>query len=92
MAPTWIYAMGHGIHMPCGQVGAVAPFPKAAGLASALAGFVTAASAFCIGLCLGWSMDGTVRPFALGMAGAAAMTALVAWTLVRRDGEPLASI
>ena len=91
MAPTWLYALGHGIHMPCGQVGSVAPFPKAAGLASALAGFVTAAGAFCIGLWLGRSLDGTVRPFALGMACAAAMTALVAWTLVRRDGERLHS-
>ena len=91
MAPTWFYALGHGIHMPCGQVGSVAPFPKAAGLASALAGFVTAAGAFCIGLWLGRSLDGTVRPFALGMACAAAMTALVAWTLVRRDGERLHS-
>ena len=91
MAPTWFYALGHGIHMPCGQVGAVGPFPKAAGLASALVGFVTAAVAFCIGLWLGRSLDGTVRPFALGMACAAAMTALVAWTLVRRDGERLHS-
>jgi DHA1 family bicyclomycin/chloramphenicol resistance-like MFS transporter len=91
MAPTWLYALGHGIHMPCGQVGSVAPFPKAAGLASALVGFATAAGAFCIGLWLGRSLDGTVRPFALGMACAAAMTALVAWTLVRRDGERLHS-
>jgi DHA1 family bicyclomycin/chloramphenicol resistance-like MFS transporter len=89
MAPVWLYALGHGVHMPCGQAGAVGPFPKSAGLTSALAGFVTAATAFGIGLWLGRALDGTVRPFALGMAGAALATALVAWTLVRRHGEQL---
>lgn len=91
MAPVWLYALGHGIHMPCGQAGAVGPFPQAAGLASALAGFVTAAAAFGIGLWLGRALDGTVRPFALGMAGAALLTVAVAWTLVRRHGERLKS-
>ena len=89
MLPIWLYALGHGVHMPCGQAGAVGPFPKAAGLASALAGFVTAAAAFGIGLWLGQALNGTVRPFALGMATAAALTTLVAWTLVRYHGEHL---
>ncbi len=89
MAPVWLYALGHGVHMPCGQAGAVGPFPQAAGLASALAGFVTASTAFGIGLWLGRSLDGTVRPFALAMGTAAAATVLVAWTLVRRHGDPL---
>jgi DHA1 family bicyclomycin/chloramphenicol resistance-like MFS transporter len=91
MLPTWLYALGHGVHMPCGQAGAVGPFPKAAGLASALAGFVTAVAAFAIGLWLGHALDGTVRPFALTMGTAAGLTVLVAWTLVRRSGERLAA-
>lgn len=89
MAPVWLYALGHGVHMPCGQAGAVGPFPRSAGLASALAGFATAAVAFGAGLWLGQSLDGTVRPFALAMATAAGLTALVAWTLVQRDGNRL---
>jgi DHA1 family bicyclomycin/chloramphenicol resistance-like MFS transporter len=89
MLPVWLYALGHGVHMPCGQAGAVGPFPQSAGLASALAGFVTAAGAFGIGLWLGHALDGTVRPFALGMAAAALATVAVAWTLVRRHGERL---
>ncbi len=89
MAPVWLYALGHGVHMPCGQAGAVGPFPRSAGLASALAGFGTAAVAFGAGLWLGQSLDGTVRPFALAMATAAGLTALVAWTLVQRDGNRL---
>ena len=88
MLPTWLYALGHGVHQPCGQAGAVAGFPHAAGQASALAGFVLSLVAFGVGLWLGRALDGTVRPLAGGMAVASALTVLVAWTLVRRDGEP----
>ena len=89
MLPVWLYALGHGVHQPCGQAGAVGPFPKAAGLATALAGFVTALLAFVTGLWLGQALDGTVRPFAIAMGTAAGLAALVAWTLVRRHGEHL---
>ena len=91
MAPVGLYALGHGVHMPCGQAGVVGPFPQAAGLASALAGFITAALAFGIGLWLGRALApaaGAVAPFALGMATAALATVAVAWTLVRQHGEP----
>lgn len=88
MLPSWLYALGHGVHQPCGQAGAVAPFPHAAGQASALAGFVLSLGAFGVGLWLGRALDGTVRPLALGMATAAVATVGVAWTLVRRHGEP----
>ena len=88
MLPTWLYAMGHGIHQPCGQAGAVGPFPHAAGQASALAGFVLSLGAFGVGLWLGQALDGTVGPLAAGMSAGAGLTALVAWTLVRRHGAP----
>lgn len=88
MAPIWVFAFGHGLHMPASQAGAVAPFPRSAGLASALAGFATAAVAFGVGLWLGQAMDGTVRPMLTGLGVGSAATALVAWTLVRRDGAP----
>ena len=89
MLPVWLFALGHGVHMPCGQTGVVGPFPRSAGLASAIAGSAMASMAFAIGLWLGWALDGTVRPFALSMAGAALATVTVAWTLVRRDGDRL---
>ena len=28
LIPQWVYAIGHGIHQPCGQAGAVGPFPE----------------------------------------------------------------
>jgi DHA1 family bicyclomycin/chloramphenicol resistance-like MFS transporter len=80
------HALGHGIHQPCGQAGAVGPFPQAAGAASALAGFVLAAVAFGIGLWLGRALDGTVWPLGAGVAFWSVATTAVAWTLVHRHG------
>ncbi|MED5620145.1 multidrug effflux MFS transporter [Ideonella sp. BN130291] len=85
--PQALYTFGHGIHQPCGQTGAVGPFPQAAGVAAALAGCLLALTAFCVGLWLGQALDGTVRPLALGVAGWSVVTAGIAWTLVRRHGE-----
>jgi len=84
----WLFAFGHGIHQPCGQTGAVGPFPQMAGVASALAGCALALVAFGIGLWLGQAMDGTLRPMALGIAFWGSATAVVARTLVQRHGEP----
>lgn len=86
--PQMAIAFGHGMHQSCGQAGAVGPFREQAGTASALAGFVLAAVAFAIGRWLGWAMDGTARPVALGIAFWATLTAVIGWTLVRRHGAP----
>lgn len=83
----WLYAFGHGVHQPCGQAGVTGPFPQHAGAASALAGFMLAASAVAVGLWLGIALDGTVRPFAYTIGALSALTAAIAWTLVRRHGE-----
>jgi MFS transporter, DHA1 family, multidrug resistance protein len=90
LVPQWLFTFGHGIHQPCGQTGAVGPFPHAAGVAAALAGFVLALVAFAIGVWLGQAMDGTTRPMAYGMGMWAAVTAGLAWTLVQRHGAPVA--
>ena len=87
LLPQCLYAFGHGIHQPCGQAGAVGPFPHAAGTAAALAGFALAATAFVVGLWLGRVLEGGLLPYALTLAFWSAMTAGVAWTLVQRLGE-----
>ncbi|MFO1328667.1 MAG: Bcr/CflA family efflux MFS transporter [Rubrivivax sp.] len=84
--PQCLYAIGHGIHQPCGQSGVAGPFPREAGAASALAGFVLAAVAFGVGVWLGRALDGSVRPLAYGVGFWALVTCTVAWTLVRRLG------
>ncbi|MFO1341072.1 MAG: multidrug effflux MFS transporter [Burkholderiaceae bacterium] len=83
----WLFSFGHGIHQPCGQTGAVGAFPRNAGVASALAGFLLALVAFGVGLWLGRALDGTLRPLGLGLGACATATALIAWTLVQRHGE-----
>jgi DHA1 family bicyclomycin/chloramphenicol resistance-like MFS transporter len=86
VAPLTLIMLAHGVHQPCGQSGAVGPFPQAAGAASALNGFLMMLAAFGIGGWLGARMDGTVLPLALGMWFWSVCIALVAWTLVRKYG------
>jgi DHA1 family bicyclomycin/chloramphenicol resistance-like MFS transporter len=86
--PQWLFALGHGIHQPCGQAGAVGPFPEKAGTAASLSGFGMSVSAFLVGQWLGRHLDGTVYPLTLGVGAFSVGVALVAWTLVQRHGEP----
>jgi DHA1 family bicyclomycin/chloramphenicol resistance-like MFS transporter len=89
LLPQWLYAFGHGVHQPCGQAGAVGPFPQAAGTASAMSGFVLAAVAFLVGLGLGVLLEGPgpkLVGYAAAVATGALATTLVAWTLVQRHG------
>ena len=91
IAPAWIYMLGHGIHQPCGQSGAIGPFPGAAGAASALAGFVMMVVAFGAGSWMGANMDGTAAPLIKAMAFWSVTVTLVAWILVQRSGLRAAS-
>jgi DHA1 family bicyclomycin/chloramphenicol resistance-like MFS transporter len=84
LLPQCLFLFGHGMHQPCGQTGAVAPFPRAAGTASALAGFLLALVAFGVGRWLGVALDGSTRPLAFGLAFGSLATCAVAWTLVQR--------
>jgi DHA1 family bicyclomycin/chloramphenicol resistance-like MFS transporter len=87
--PQYLYAIGHGVHQPCGQAGAVGPFPEKAGTAASLSGFAMTLSALAVGLWLGRHLDGTVYPLTLGIGAVSVVLALVAWTLVQRHGEPV---
>jgi DHA1 family bicyclomycin/chloramphenicol resistance-like MFS transporter len=88
MGPFYLFIFGHGIHQPCGQSGAVGPFPQAAGAASALGGFLMMVAAFATGLWLGAAKDGSALPMAQSIAFWSVMTALSAWLLVWRRGGP----
>ena len=90
--PFAVFQVAHGVHMPCGQSNAVAPFPQAAGTASALNGVTMMLLAFATGLWLGQHLDGTsTRPMGYGIWFWGTCTAIVAWTLVRRYGRLPAS-
>jgi len=87
MLPQWIFAIGHGVHQPCGQAGAVGPFPDKAGTAASLSGFYMMLVAFLVGLLLGHTMNGTVYPMTLGIGAVSVLIAATAWTLVQRHGD-----
>ena len=89
MVPHYLFMIGHGVHQPCGQSGTVAPFPKTAGAASAMGGFLMMVVAFAMGIWLGRAMDGTVFPLTNGMWFWGVVTAAVAWLLVWRTGDPV---
>ncbi len=93
MLPFYVFMLGHGVHQPCGQSGAVGPFPQAAGAASALSGFLMMLAAFAMGGWLGRSLaanPGSVQPLTSGVWFWSVLIAINAWTLVQRFGEPKA--
>jgi MFS transporter, DHA1 family, multidrug resistance protein len=87
LLPFWLYMLGHGISQSCGQSGSVAPFPKAAGAASALNGFLMMLAAFAVGAWVGRRLDGTVFALTQGVWFWSACVAGVAWTVMQRHGE-----
>ena len=88
MVPMYIFMLGHGVHQPCGQSGAVAPFPHRAGTASALNGFLMMLGAFFMGAWLGTHMDQPVFALTQGLLMWAVLITVVAWTAVQRHGRP----
>jgi DHA1 family bicyclomycin/chloramphenicol resistance-like MFS transporter len=82
LLPFYLIAVGHGVHQPCGQTGAIAPFGKAAGTASAVNGFLMMVLAFATGAWLNKLADGSVKPMVLGMWFWTICIAAVAWLAV----------
>nr|MCU0926044.1 Bcr/CflA family drug resistance efflux transporter [Hydrogenophaga sp.] len=90
MLPFYLFMLGHGVHQPCGQSGAVGPFPQAAGAASALSGFLMMVVAFAMGGWLGYSLaanPGSVLPLTNGVWLWSVLIATTAWTMVQRHGD-----
>lgn len=86
--PQCLFMFGHGIHQPCSQVGAIAPFPEKAGTAASLSGFLMMLAAFVVGLWLGQNLDGTIFPLSLGLGAFAIVLTIAVHTLVRWHGDP----
>ncbi|MFV0681404.1 multidrug effflux MFS transporter [Ottowia sp.] len=88
LLPQALFIVAHGVHQPVGQSGTVGPFPRMAGAASALNGFIMMTTTFAVGWWLGLAMDGTARPVAVVYVLACSVIAGTAWWLVPRYGEP----
>jgi MFS transporter, DHA1 family, multidrug resistance protein len=83
LLPMFIYLIGHGILQPCTQSGAVAPFPKNAGAASAMMGFLMNVMAAAVGFLLAKSFNGTGLPMATGVALCASLTTFFAHKFIK---------
>ncbi len=86
--PFYIFMIGHGVHQPCGQSGAVGPFPHRAGTASALNGFLMMLGAFFMGGWIGQHLDQPVLALADGVLIWGCCITAIAWTAVQRHGRP----
>jgi DHA1 family bicyclomycin/chloramphenicol resistance-like MFS transporter len=75
IAPMYVFAVGLGLTLPNGMAGAVGPFPRMAGLAAAVAGFLQLTGSAIYSVAVGRFYDGTSRPMttAIALAGVAAL-------------------
>jgi DHA1 family bicyclomycin/chloramphenicol resistance-like MFS transporter len=86
IGPMYAFAVGVGIVLPTAVAGAIGPFPRTAGLAAAVLGFLQLTAAAGYGILVGRFYDGTPVPMAVAIAAAGLGAAGV--VLTRR---PLAS-
>ena len=86
--PQALYLVGHGVHQPCGQSGAIGPFPTSAGAASAVNGFLMMVVAFGMGGWLGHHADASVYTLTNGIWFWSVVIAVVAWTAIKKYCEP----
>ncbi len=74
LVPVFPFMLGMGLILPNAFAGAIGPFPRMAGAASALLGFIQMSTAACIGALVGQLTSGTAEP----MWGAMFVTAALA--------------
>ena len=74
MGPMFVILLGHGLVQPSSQMGAIGPFPRQAGAAAALAGFLMYTIAVPLGLALGASFNDTMLPLAIAVAACTCAT------------------
>lgn len=75
LLPMMLYSAGMGLVLPNSMAGGVGPFPKMAGAASSLMGFMQYAGAAFIGIAVGHAFNGTALPmtFAIACMGIASL-------------------
>jgi len=83
--PQCLYLFAHGIHQPCALTGAVGPFPRNAGAAAALTGFLMILVAFPVGLLVGFALVDASWPLPLTMFLCGLSVALSGWAIARRQ-------
>jgi DHA1 family bicyclomycin/chloramphenicol resistance-like MFS transporter len=77
LLPTIVYMIGTGLVLPNAMAGAIGPFPRIAGTAAALLGFVQMGLAAAGGAVIGHLANGTAMPMAAGIALCGALQPLI---------------
>ncbi|HEX7928057.1 MAG TPA: Bcr/CflA family drug resistance efflux transporter, partial [bacterium] len=75
--PMYGYAVGVGHVFPTASAGAIGPYPRTAGLASALLGFINLTGSAAYGVLAGVLFDGTPLPMSLAVAAAGVASIVV---------------
>ena len=83
VGPMTLFLAGVGLMMPNAVVAAIAPYPRAAGTASALMGFLQMAMAAILGALVGHFHNGTAIPMGVALVAATAAILLSFYGLVR---------
>lgn len=86
VGPMAVVMFGNGMVIPTSTAGAILPFPRMAGAASALLGFLQMTAGSLSGVAMGRLYDGTLRPMAalIGGFGLAALASF--WLVIWRGG------
>ncbi len=84
VGPMLVFMIGVGLVLPNSIAGAIGPFPRAAGAASALLGFTQMTAAAAIGIAVAALYDGSSIPMTATIAAVALGVPLAFWLLVRR--------
>jgi MFS transporter, DHA1 family, multidrug resistance protein len=86
IGPMYVFAVGLGVVLPTAIAGAIGPFPRTAGLASAVLGFLQLTAAAAYGTAVGRFYDGTPVPMTMAIAVAGLAAAGAHWLI--RDRHP----
>lgn len=89
IVPMYVFAVGVGLTLPNGMAGAIGPFPRMAGLAAAVAGFVQLTGSAVYSMAVGHFFDGTARPMATAIALAGCAAAIAFRTLRSGPGRDM---
>ncbi|WP_332675412.1 multidrug effflux MFS transporter [Aromatoleum sp.] len=91
----FVISFAHGINWPCAQTGAVAPFPRRAGAAAGMLGFIVMMAGLFVGVVVAASHNGTLGPMAM-ISASLGLALLASARLGRpatgRDGDPGGSV
>jgi MFS transporter, DHA1 family, multidrug resistance protein len=90
MVPMWFAAGGLGLVMPNAMAIGMGPYPKMAGSAASLMGFVQMSLAALVGMAVGHSLNASAAPMAVAIAGSglACLASYLLWVrpVLRKGG------